>query len=72
MARVKFWDLFQVNPDGSLEPKKQISIGGVTLQPGVKFTRGVSFSGFDLFQYYGADLEVEKKDGVSVITGIYN
>ena len=69
--RMRFWDLFRANPDGSLQPTRVVKIGGVQMDPGVKFTRGVAFSGFDLFQYYGRDLEVEIQDGVAVITGIF-
>lgn len=71
MARVKFWELFQINPDGTLSPKVKIKIAGVQLDPGVKFTRGVAFSGIDLFQYYGVDLEVNQVEDVHEITGIY-
>ncbi|MDB5161464.1 MAG: hypothetical protein JWO96_844 [Candidatus Saccharibacteria bacterium] len=74
MARIKFWDLFQLNPDGSIRPKKPIKIAGVVLSPETSYSKGVLFSGFDLFQYYGRDLEVEEQPGgaPSVITGIYN
>lgn len=73
MARVTFWDLFQLNPDGSIQPKKKIKISGISIDAGVKLTRGVAFSGYDLFQYYGRDLEVEERpaENLTEITGIF-
>ena len=71
MPRVTFNSLFKRNPDGSLEPTQTIRIGGVTMSPGVKFTKGVSFSGVDLAQYEGHDLEITMDNGTPVITGIY-
>ncbi|MGC1177039.1 MAG: hypothetical protein WA843_03115 [Candidatus Saccharimonadales bacterium] len=74
MTRVKFWDLFQPNPDGSIQPKKPIKIAGVVLSPSVSFNKGVLFSGVDLFQYYGRDLEVDEQpdNNPGVITGVYD
>lgn len=71
MARVSFDSIFTVNPDGSIEPRQTIRIGGVTMTPGVKFTRGVSFGGIDISQFEGRDLEITTDEGVVVITGIY-
>jgi hypothetical protein len=41
------------------------------MAPGVRFTGGVSFSGVDIAQYAGRDLEVEIANGVVVIRAIY-
>jgi len=71
MARKTYWELFKVNPDGSVEPKVRVQIGGVQFGPGVRFGRGVAFGGIDLTMYIGHDLEIDEKDGVSTITGIY-
>ena len=71
MARLKFWDLFQPNPDGTLQAIRRLKIGGFTIEPGQKIKHGVLFSGFDIFQYTGRDLEVEEVEGVEVITGVY-
>jgi hypothetical protein len=41
--------------------------------PGVSFTPGVSFSGVDIAQYAGHDLDVEQRaDGTMVIKGVYH
>ena len=69
--RVPFSTLFTVNEDGSLEPKVRIRMGGVTIGPGFKFTRGVNIAGLDLTQYVTHDLEVTQQDDVFIITGIY-
>ena len=71
MARIEFWKLFQVNPDGSLQVIRRLSMGGFTLEPGQRIERGVTFSGFDIFQYTGRDLEVNEQNGVDVVTGVY-
>ena len=39
--------------------------------PGVKFTKGVSFSGIDLYQFIGRDFAVEDQSGIYVIMGIF-
>ena len=72
IERISFWELFKLNGDGSLEPLHTIRIGGVQFGPGVKFTRGVSFSGIDLFRFVGKDLQVEKTGDKWIIRGIYN
>lgn len=70
--RVSFDQVFQTNPNGSITPRCGVRIGGVTMGPGVTFTRGVSFSGVDIANYEGHDLEVEKQeDGTVVINSVY-
>jgi len=71
MARVTFDSVFITHPDGSLEPRQPIRVGGVTLGPGVKFGRGVSFGGIDFSQFAGRDFEVETDNNVLVVKGIY-
>lgn len=71
MAKVPFDSIFTINQDGSIEPKQTIRVGGVTMSPGVKFTRGVSFAGIDIAQFVDRDLEINTDEGVVVITGIY-
>lgn len=69
--RVNFYQIFRMNPDGSIEPLRVIRIGGVQFGQGVRFSKGVSFSGIDLSQYVGRDFLVEDQVGVLVIKGIY-
>ena len=69
--RVPFWDVFSQNRDGSITPRKMVSIGGVTMGPGVAFGAGVSFSGVDLAGIAGRDLEVQEVGGVTHIKGTY-
>ena len=71
MARVTFNSVFDKTPAGQLTPRQRMRVGGVTLGPGVLFTRGVSFGGIDFSQYEGRDLEVFTDGDVIVITGIY-
>lgn len=65
--RVPFNDVFEMNSDGSYTPKGSVQIGGVKMGPGVRFTAGVSFSGFDIAKYAGHDLDVEHSDDDTVV-----
>ena len=49
--RYKFLDIFQENTDGSLTPKRQVHVNGVTFGPGVNFQKGVAFGGIDFHLY---------------------
>ena len=69
--RINFYQIFRVNADGSIEPLRPVRIGGVQMSPGVKFGKGVSFSGIDLSQFVGRDFAVEEQAGVFVIKGIF-
>ena len=72
ITRYKFLDIFQENPDGTLTPKKIISVNGVTFGPGVIFSQGVTFGGVNFHQYKYLDIAVEiRLDGVLVIKGFY-
>lgn len=69
--RYNFNQLFRENPDGSLTPRFNIKIGGVTFGPSITFTKGVSFSGINVFDFKGSDIEVEQEGDVLVIKGFY-
>ena len=69
--RVNFYQIFRINIDGSIEPLRLVKIGGVQMGPGVRFGKGVSFSGIDLSQYVGRDFAVEEQSGVLLIKGIF-
>lgn len=71
MARLNFDSLFVKYPDGSLEPKQPIRVGGVMFGPGVKFSPGVSFAGIDFTLFEGRDFEVETEGNTLVIKGVY-
>lgn len=69
--RINFFQIFRINPEGSIEPNMRVRIGGVQFGPGVKIGRGVLFGNIDLFQFVGRDFEVQDINGVLNITGIY-
>ena len=70
--RISFSEVFQDNGNGSYIPEYKVKIGGITMGPGVSFTPGVSFSGFDIASYVGHDLEVERHESGTVeIKSIY-
>ncbi len=71
MNRYKFLDIFQENSDGSLSPKRVISINGITFSPGVSFSQGVSFGGIDFHRFKYFDIAAEDQNGVLVIKGFY-
>ena len=69
--RIPFDNVFIQHPDGTLEPRQRIRVGGVEFGPGVRFSRGVAFGGVDFTQFIGRDLEVETDGEVLIIKGIY-
>lgn len=71
MARITFDSIFKEYPDGSLEPKQRIRVGGVSFGPGVKFGQGVSFGTVDFTKFKGNDFAVDTDGDVLVIKGIY-
>lgn len=70
-VRKNFYSIFRIHPDTSIEPLRRIRIGGVEFGPGVRFTKGVAFSGIDLTSYIGRDFEAEEQTGVLVLKGVY-
>jgi len=69
--RYRFDEVFKINPNGSINPVRAIRLGGVSLGPSVSFSKGVSFSGLDIFNFLWADIEAEEIDGILVIQGFY-
>ena len=70
--RDKFLDIFQELPDGSLSPKVQVEINGVTFSPGIVFQKGVAFGGVDFSLYKYFDIEtIHQQNGVLKIVGFY-
>ncbi len=68
--RVPFSDVFATNPDGSFSTRSQVQIGSAALSQGASFRPGALFSGVDITQYVGHDLEVEHVGGVVVVRGV--
>ena len=71
MARIKFDAIFSKFPDGSLEPKVKVRVGGIVITPGVRFMRGVAFGGIDFTQFVDHDLEIETEGDIFIVKGIY-
>lgn len=69
--RKSFWEIFKVHSDGSIEPMQRVRIGGVEFGPGVRFGKGISFSGINLNAYIGRDFDVEEINDVIILKGIY-
>jgi hypothetical protein len=71
MARINFASIFTKHPDGSLEPKQRIRVGGVEFGPGIRFNQGVLFAGIDFTLFEDRDFEVSTDKDILVIKGIY-
>lgn len=71
MARVNFDSIFIRHPDGSLEPRQRIRVGGIEFGPGVRFNQGVSFAGVDFTLFIGRDFDVDIDNNIFVLKGIY-
>lgn len=68
---INFYQIFKINPDGSIEPLRVVRIGGVQIAPGVRFGRGVSFGGIDLSNYIGRNFSAREENNVLILTGIF-
>ncbi len=71
MERFKFRDVFQENSDGSLAPKRQIHVNGISFGPGVSFQKGVAYGGIDFHLYKYWDISGKEDNGVLTIEGFY-
>lgn len=71
MARVNFDTLFVKHEDGTIEPTQRIRVGGVTIGPGLKIRKGVSFGGIDFHDFIDRDFSVDTDNDVLVIKAIY-
>jgi len=70
--RLSFDQVFQDNGNGSYTPISIVKIGEATMSPGVTFSSGVSFSGVNIAEYAGRDLEVEEhEDGTIEFKSVY-
>ena len=68
---MNFNQIFTVHIDGSIEALHPIQVGGVSFGPGVRFGRGVSFSGVDFSLFIGRDFRVKEENGALIILGAY-
>ena len=48
VIKVPFNQLFVKNTDGSFTPRQPLVIHGVTVKPGMRLTKGISFAGVDI------------------------
>ena len=72
--RVKFTEVFQVNPDGMIMPKLRVQIGGVSMGPGVAFG-GRVYRLVELIWRHSRGKTfrlIEIPDGTVILKGSYN
>jgi len=70
--RINFFQIFKINPNGSISPIRPVRIGSIQLSPGVSFGAGVSFGPVNLFNFIGRDFQAEESNGILIIKGIYS
>jgi hypothetical protein len=66
---VPFSEVFTANPDGSVAPKVQVEINGVTLSPGSVCSKGTLYGGLDLAGMQGKKLLTTHKGNLVVVKG---
>ena len=49
-----------------------IKIGPVIIGPGMRFGKGVSFGGINIFEFIGKDIEADEDNGFLIINGFYD
>ncbi|MAG11839.1 MAG: hypothetical protein CMI52_03460 [Parcubacteria group bacterium] len=72
MARINFNQIFKSSSEpGKFSPRSRVRVGGVTLNSGVSFGKGIAFGGIDLAQFVENDFEVDIQGDLFIIKGIY-
>jgi hypothetical protein len=71
MDTMNFNEIFITHPDGSIEPRFQIQVGGISFGPGVRFGGGVSFGGIDFSLFRGRDFQIRRDGQIINILGVY-
>jgi len=66
---VPFSELFTANPDGSVAPKVQVEVNGVTLSPGSVCSKGTLYGGLELSALQGKKLLTTHKGKLVVVKG---
>lgn len=69
--RVKFRDLFDVRPDGTLHPKGNILVGGHMITTSMILRRSVPWNGVDFNFLIGKELEIEPVEDAFAIRKVY-
>ena len=64
---MKFSELFNVLPSGSVSPKKPINIGGLFLGTGSTISLNVNINGIHLQASWDKEVRTQEVDGVVVI-----
>ena len=66
--RVCFSDVFQLNSDGTISPKKVVSVGRVIMFPGVKYAPEDSDLDLHLLEHRNDDLEIDSEPWRNLVT----
>jgi hypothetical protein len=71
MLKLDFEEVFDKKPNGTITPKRVVSVNGITFGPGIAFGPGVSFGGVNFFNYQHLKIAGEEEKGILVIKGFY-
>lgn len=71
IIRFRFSDVFEEKTDGTLAPRRQISIGGIQFGAGVSFSPGVEFAGIDFSKFRTFDIAGRDQNGTLEIVGFF-
>ena len=71
MQRYPFLDVFQENPDGTLNTRRPINVSGVGFGSDVKIGPGVAIGGIDFHKFKYRPIAAEDRNGTLIIRGFF-
>ena len=71
LKRFNFSDVFSENQDGTLSPKRPISVNGIIFGSDVAFSSGVAFGGIDFHKHKSQAIAGEEDNGILIIRGFF-
>jgi hypothetical protein len=69
--RIPFSNLFEINLNGAIAPKREMRFHGHVLKPGHSLKLGQGLGDLNISAYLGKDLEVKEQEDAMVIVGFY-
>jgi hypothetical protein len=71
MLKLDFEEVFHKRPNGTITPKKVISVNDIIFGHGIAFGPDVPIGGVDFFIYQHLKIAGEEENGILVIKGFY-
>jgi len=66
--RKQFAEIFQLNIDGTITPKRPVRAGCLVMVPGIKYPARNSFLGLDLLTHKEQEIEIEETPGHDLVS----